>query len=145
MDYYSEDSFLPFENIGFALGKARNLLQSEMDVALVGTGITSSHVGALLLLARGVARTPVGLSKLLAVDAGFVTRVVDRLEKEGLVRRARNSPDRRVVNLTVTEAGRKAAARVAEIAPAVLNRRLSNFSPLEFYTLCRLLSKLLVK
>ncbi|QCP50674.1 MarR family transcriptional regulator [Trinickia violacea] len=143
MDYYSQDSFLPFQNIGFALGKARNLLQAEMDVALAGTGITSSHAGALLLLARGAARTPVGLAKLLAVDAGFVTRVVDRLEKEDLVHRARNSLDRRVVNLTLTEAGRKAAARVAEIAPAVLNRRLSGFSPLEFDTLCRLLSKLL--
>jgi DNA-binding MarR family transcriptional regulator len=143
MDYYSEDSFVPFQNIGFSLGKARNLLQAEMDVALAGTGISSSHVGALLLLARGVARSPVGLAKLLAVDAGFVTRVVDRLEKIGFVRRARNSHDRRVVNLTLTEAGRAAAVRVAEITPAVLNRRLAGFSPHEFETLCRLLNKLL--
>jgi DNA-binding MarR family transcriptional regulator len=144
MDYYSEDSFVPFHNIAFSLSKARNLLQSEMDVALAGTGITSSHVGALLLLARGVAHSPVGLAKLLAVDAGFVTRVLDRLEKEGLVRRERDSLDRRVVNLTLTEAGQYAAARVAQITPAVLNQRLSSFSPLEFEMLCRLLDKLLV-
>jgi DNA-binding MarR family transcriptional regulator len=143
MDYYSEDSFVPFQNIGFAIGKARNLLQAEMDVALAGTGITSSHVGALLLLARGVAHSPVALAKLLVVDAGFITRVVDRLEKERLVRRERSSLDRRVVNLMLTDAGRVAAERVAEITPAVLNRRLSSFSPHEFETLCRLLNKLL--
>jgi DNA-binding MarR family transcriptional regulator len=145
MDYYSEDSFVPFQNIGFSIGKARNLLQAEMDVALAGTRITSSHVGALLLLARGVAHSPVGLAKRLAVDAGFVTRVIDRLEKEGLVHRERSSQDRRVVNLTLTEAGRVAAAQVAEITPAVLNRRLSGFSPQEFETLCRLLNKLLAE
>jgi DNA-binding MarR family transcriptional regulator len=114
-----------------------------MDVALAGMGITSSHVGALLLLAGGTARSSAGLAKLLAVDTGFITRVVDRLEKEGLVRRDRDSLDRRVVNLTLTEAGQDVAVRVAEIAPAVLNQRLSGFSPLEFETLCRLLNKLL--
>ena len=53
------------------------------------------------------------------------------------------SPDRRVVNLTLTEAGRNAATRIAEIVPAMLNRRLSGFTPLEFATLCSLLDKLL--
>jgi DNA-binding MarR family transcriptional regulator len=143
MSFYREESFLPVQRIVFALNKARNLLTADTDVALAGTRVTSSQVGALLLLSRGVACTSVGLAKLLGVDPGFVTRLVDRLERQDLVRRDRNSPDRRVVNLTLTEAGRNLAARIAEIAPAVLNRRLSSFTPLEFETLCSLLGKLL--
>lgn len=143
MSHYREDSFLPVQRIVIALSKARNLFTAEMDVALAGTGVSSSHIGALLLPSLGIARSSVGLSKLLGVDPGFVTRVIDRLERQGLVRRDRNSPDRRVVNLTLTEAGRNLAARIAEIVPAVLNRRLSGFTPLEFATLCRLLGKLL--
>jgi DNA-binding MarR family transcriptional regulator len=143
MSYYREDSFLPVQRIVFALNKARNLLTADMDVELAGTSVTSSQVGALLLLSRGMARTSVRLAKLLGVDPGFVTRMIDRLERQGLVRRDRNSPDRRVINLTLTEAGRNLASRTAEIAPAVLNRRLSGFTPLEFAALCRLLGKLL--
>ncbi|MFM0200137.1 MarR family transcriptional regulator [Paraburkholderia fungorum] len=143
MSHYCEDNFLPVQRIGFALRKAHNLFITEMDVALADIGVSSSHAGALLLLSLGIARSSVGLSRLLGVNAGFVTRVVDRLERQGLVQRDRNSPDRRVVNLTLTEAGRTVAARIAEIVPAVLNQRLSAFSPPEFVALCQLLSKLL--
>ena len=100
-----------------------------MDVELAGTGVSTSHIGALLLLYVDLARTSAGLSRVLGVDAGFVTRLVDRLEQQGLVRRDRNRPDRRVVNLTLTEAGRDLAAQIAEIAPTVLNRRLCRLYP----------------
>ncbi|MGF6727528.1 DNA-binding MarR family transcriptional regulator [Paraburkholderia sp. GAS41] len=138
-----EDSFLPVQRIGLALNKARHLLTADTDTALAGSGISSTHVGALLLLSLGFARTSAGLSRLLGVDPGFVTRLVDRLEEQNLVRRDRDRPDRRVVNLTLTEAGRHAAARAQEVAPAVLNERLASFTPVEFTTLCRLLHKLL--
>lgn len=142
MDHYFDD-FWPGQSILFALSKARHLLTAEMDVALSGTGVTSSQVGVLLLLSRDRAHTSVGLSRLLGIDSGFVTRMLDRLERRGLVRRSRDSVDRRVVSLTLTEAGRDVATRIAEIAPAMLNRRLSGFTALEFATLCRLLNKLL--
>jgi DNA-binding MarR family transcriptional regulator len=138
-----EDHFLPVQRIAFALSKGRHLLTTEMDAELAGTGVSSSQIGALLLLSLGIARTSAGLSRLLGVDAGFITRMIDRLEKRGLVRRDRSRPDRRVVNLTLTEAGQHVAARIEKIAPEVLNRRLCGFTPLEFTTLCRLLHKLL--
>jgi hypothetical protein len=126
MSQHHEDTFLPVQRISFALSKARHLLTADMDVELAGTGVSTSHIGALLLLYVDLARTSAGLSRALGVDAGFVTR-----------------PDRRVVNLTLTEAGRDLAAQIAEIAPTVLNRRLCSFTPLEFATLCGLLHKLL--
>jgi DNA-binding MarR family transcriptional regulator len=143
MSDYREDSFMAVQRIVLALSKARNVLAAEMHVALAGTGVSSSHIGALLLLSLGIGCSSVALSRLLGVDPGFVTRMVDRLEKQGFVRRDRNNPDRRVVNLTLTEAGRHVAARILEIVPGVLNRRLSIFTPLEFVALCRLLGKLL--
>lgn len=143
MNHYFDELFWPGQSVVFALSKARRLLTAEMDVALSGTGVTSSQVGALLLLSRERTHTSAGLSRLLGIDPGFVTRLVDQLERQGLVRRARDSSDRRVVSLALTEAGRDAATRIAEIAPAMLNRRLSGFTPSEFATLCGLLNKLL--
>jgi hypothetical protein len=116
------------QRIGFGLSKARNVPTAEMDIAVSDTGVISAYIGALLLLPRGTAQSSVGLSRLLGVNAGFVSRVVDRLGRRGLVRRARDSLDRRVVNLTLTETGLNVAAQIVEIVPAVLNRRLSDFT-----------------
>ena len=143
MNHRIEDRFWPVRNIVSELNKARNLLTADMDVALAGTDVSSSQVGPLLFLSWGMAHSSAELSKLLCIDAGFVTRLVDRLEGQGLLRRTRDDQDRRVVTLTLTEAGRDAAARIAEIAPAVLNRRLSSFTALELRVLHSLLSKLL--
>jgi len=143
MSEIREDSFLPVQRILYALNKARNLLTAEMDITLADTGVSGSQVGALALMYMGMAHSSVELSRLLGINSGFVTRLIDRLETQGLVRRDRNSPDRRVVNLTLTEAGRIVAARIAECAPAVLNRRLSGFTEMEFAALYGLLDKLL--
>jgi DNA-binding MarR family transcriptional regulator len=143
MSHSDEDIFLPVQRIGSALSKASNLFTADMNAALAGTGVSSSHIGALLFLSLGIACSSVGLSRLLGVNQGFVTRVIDRLEKQDLVRRDRHNPDRRVVNLTLTEAGQQVAARIAEIVPAVLNRRVAGFTSLEFAALCTLLGKLL--
>jgi DNA-binding MarR family transcriptional regulator len=143
MNDFREYIVQPVQRIVFALRNARNLLMAEMELALLGTSVTSSQVGALLLLSEGTADSSVRLSRVLGINQGFVTRVVDRLERQGLVLRARNDLDRRVVNLALTEAGRNLAARIAEIVPVVLNQRLSGFTPLEFAALSRLLRKLL--
>jgi DNA-binding MarR family transcriptional regulator len=143
MDHPIEEGFLPGQNIVFALSKARNLLTADMDVALAGTGVTSSQVGLLLFLSLGLAHSSTALSRLLCIDSGFVTRLIDRLERKGFVQRVRDGQDRRVVNLALTEPGRHAAARIVEIVPAVLNRRLSSFTPLELQMLHSLLGKFL--
>jgi DNA-binding MarR family transcriptional regulator len=143
MNRIREDSFLQVQNVGFALNKARNLVRAELDAALAGTGVSTAQAGPLLLLSQGLAGTSADLARLLGVDPGFITRVVDRLEAQGFLRRERDTPDRRVVNLKLTEAGRQVAARFAEIETVVLNRRLAVLTPEEFAALSGLLGKLL--
>jgi len=54
----------------------------------------------------------------LAADAGIApptaTRILDALERRGVVRRTRSSEDRRGVTVTLTQAGREALASQAE-------------------------------
>ena len=138
-----KEPFGPGAGIGFALNRVRNLLAADMHEALAGTGVTGSQVGALLLLARGRAGSAAELAKLLCVNAGFMTRMLDGLENKGLLQRSRSREDRRVVNLTLTKAGHDVAGRLADIAPTVLHGRLSRLSRQEFDVLDRLLCKLL--
>jgi DNA-binding MarR family transcriptional regulator len=98
-------------------------------------------MGMLQSLTCGARATPFKLSKLLGIDTGLMTCVLDKLETKGLVKRSRSVDDRRVVNLTLTEKGGEVAAQIPEIAPHVLNERLKKFTEAEFEELRRLLRK----
>jgi DNA-binding MarR family transcriptional regulator len=143
MDHYTPESFRLTHSVGFAINKARNLLVTELDAALKELDITSQQMGILLSLRNGSATTPFELSKLLGIDTGLMTRMLDKLEQRGLLARSRSLEDRRVVNLTLTEDGKVVAEQAPNIAPEVLNARLKNFSKAEFEELHRLLNKFL--
>jgi DNA-binding MarR family transcriptional regulator len=141
MDHYSKDDFELAHSVGFLLNRARNTLLMEMDAALKGMDITGQQMGIVMALTRGLATTPYELSKLLGIDTGLMTRMLDKLEAHGLLTRSRSTEDRRVVNLTLTKKGKKVAERIPEVAPKVLNHRLKHFSKAEFAEFRRLLAK----
>ncbi|CDY77619.1 Transcriptional regulator, MarR family [Caballeronia glathei] len=143
MDHYTRDNFSLTQSVGFAINKARNLLVAEVDTALKDLGITSQQMGILLSMRGGVTATPFELSKLLGIDTGLMTRMLDKLEDKGLLERSRSLEDRRVVNLNLTVQGEELAARLPDIVPVVLNARLKKFTKSEFKELRRLLYKFL--
>lgn len=140
MSHYSKEDFQLTQSVGFLLNRARNTLLMEMDAALKDLDITGQQAAVLLSIPRGAA-TPHELSKLLGIDTGLMTRMVDKLEVRGLLTRNRSLEDRRMVNLALTKEGQEVAERVPEIAPKVLNQRLRHFSKEEFAEFRRLLVK----
>ncbi|HEY1995700.1 MarR family transcriptional regulator [Paraburkholderia sp.] len=141
MKHYTPESFSLTQSVGFLLTKARNLITAEMDTALKDLDITGPQMGILLAMQRGLAATPFELSKMLSVDTGLMTRMLDKLETKGLLERSRSVDDRRVVNLVLTKKGEETAGEIPNIAPEVLNARLRKFTKAEFEELCRLLNK----
>jgi len=141
MDHYTKENFQLTNSVGFFLNRARNTLLMEMDAALKDLDITSQQMGILFSLMHGAAVTPFEMSKLLGIDTGLMTRMLDKLEAKGLLSRSRSLDDRRVVNLTLTKKGQEVAGRMPEVAPTVLNQRLKNFSKEEFAEFRRLLAK----
>jgi len=141
MKHYTPESFSLTQSVGFLLTKARNLITAEMDTALKDLDITGPQMGIILAMQRGLASTPFELSKMLSVDTGLMTRMLDKLETKGLLERSRSLDDRRVVNLILTKKGEEIAGEIPKIAPEVLNARLKKFTKAEFEELCRLLNK----
>ncbi len=82
------------------------------------------------------------LARELQVDAGALTRTLDRLEAKGLCRRERSAEDRRVVHLMLTPEGEKAAEPVPGILCDVSNAMLQGFSPAEWETLMGFLQRI---
>jgi len=143
MVHYSNKNFVPGQNIGFMLVKARNIVSCEADAALKELGVTGQQMGVLLTLHRGEAMTSVALSKLFCIDTGSVSRMLDRLESKGLVRRIRSTEDRRVIVLRLTPEGERIADKGTEFIVPLLNSRLSRFSEEEFSEFFRFLQMFL--
>ncbi|WP_027797050.1 MarR family winged helix-turn-helix transcriptional regulator [Paraburkholderia acidipaludis] len=141
MNHYTTASFSPAQSVGYQLTKARNLIIAEMDMALKDLRITSRQVGILVAMQRGTAATPVELARMLSINAGLMTRMLDKLEAKALLTRSRSMDDRRVVNLVLTRKGHEVAAEIPNLAPKVLDGRLKRFTKAEFEELDRLLQK----
>jgi DNA-binding MarR family transcriptional regulator len=139
--HYTKKTFSMTQSIGFMLTKARNLVAADMDAVLKPIDITSQQMGIVLWLSRGIAATPFEMSRHLSIDTGLMTRMLDKLEAKGLLKRTRSNTDRRVFDLKLTNKGEAVAAEIPDIALPVLNGRVKSFSKAEFKELLRLLGK----
>jgi len=97
--------------------RAQQLLSGMVDAALRPLDLTFARYEALVLLyfsKRGM--LPLGkMSERLQVHPTSVTSIVDRLEKQGLVRRTRPENDRRVVLAEILLSGRTLVEKATEV------------------------------
>jgi DNA-binding MarR family transcriptional regulator len=142
IDPVNED-FERTQKLALVLGQAHHLMATELRAGLKDAGLNLQERGILLTLARGSAKTPAALSKLVGVHPTRMTRVLDKLENSGLVERTRNDTDRRLVDISLTREGRAVAARNVVVAPGAWSERLSHFSKSDFDALNTLLTRLL--
>jgi MarR family 2-MHQ and catechol resistance regulon transcriptional repressor len=80
----------------------------------------------------------------LLTSGGNITLVVDNLERDGLVQRERSAEDRRVVNVSLTAAGRELISQVFPKHLADIIEEMSILTPEEqeeLGRLCRILGK----
>lgn len=141
---YSAENWSPDESVGYLLHQVRGRLVTAIDAELVPLGITWAQWSTLLYIANGKADTAADLSRHATVDTGSMTRMLDRLEQKGLIQRIRCAKDRRVVRLSLTEAGRELYPQLPPIAVKVLNRYLQGFSRDELESLKGFLRRILV-
>ncbi len=71
--------------------------------------VSAPQVASLLVLYEAGAMSPSHLARRIMVKSSTVTGIIDRLEHKGLVTRVRNSPDRRVITIELTQEGRDLA------------------------------------
>src|SRR5688572_29101117 len=71
------------------------------------------------------------LSETTSIEVSTLTRLVDNMEKKGLVARRRDPNDARVVALFVTAAGRRLTQRILPIAERYETVALAGFEPRE--------------
>jgi DNA-binding MarR family transcriptional regulator len=140
---FSLEHYKVEDSVGYLLGRAKTMLAKSLDVALVEYGITHAQGSIVLMLSTGKYSTAADLARELYIDSASMTRMIDRLEKRGLILRVRRGDDRRIINLRLTPDGEGLAQRLPSIYVAVLNRNFVGFSTEELDLLRSLLRKLL--
>ena len=141
--FYRPDNYRPEESVGYLMRRILNSASQEVERELEPTGLTNAQWVPLLKLYMGSASTVAELARECQLDAGGMTRLLDRLETKGLLRRVRSSDDRRVVNLELTEPGRAAAKRIPAVLCGVQNAHMRGFTVEEWKLLRTLLGRIL--
>lgn len=141
--FYAPENYGREPSMGYLMRKLVMGLTAEVDRRLASLELTNAQWTPLFLLYKGQASTLAELSRELQIDAGAMTRTLDRLEAKGLLRRVRSEQDRRVSFLELTEAGRAAAAQVPPVLSDVQNAYLKGFSHAEWRQLLGMLDRLL--
>jgi MarR family transcriptional regulator, organic hydroperoxide resistance regulator len=85
------------------------------------------------------------LSERIRAQNSTVTGIIDRMEREGLVVRARSTEDRRVVHIRLTEKGGKIARDISVEPMEVFRSALEVLSPGETRDLLRILTKIALR
>jgi DNA-binding MarR family transcriptional regulator len=137
-DIYEHATYQPCKGLGALISRVKTemlvALDRELgaDLRLAGLEMSAAQWIIIANLAGPQGpRSAVDLCKGISYDAGAMTRMLDRLESKGLIRRTRSAQDRRLVHLELTEAGRAAYPRMREISMAVSNRFLRGFNKAE--------------
>ena len=130
-------------SVGYLMARARASLLAGLDAELAPFGLNAMQYAVLKHLADGNARTAADLCRHMYYDTGSMTRILDRLEEKGLLRRERCQDDRRVVFLRVAAAGRAQLPRLRAVGGRVLDEHLAGFNGAEVETLKTYLGRMI--
>ncbi|MCK6065120.1 MULTISPECIES: MarR family winged helix-turn-helix transcriptional regulator [Microbacterium] len=117
----SADDLLALENqVCFALVTAARNVVSIYRPVLEPLGLTHPQYLVMLALWERSPRSLGELAAELAMDPATLSPLVKRLEAQGRVSRGRRAGDERVLEITLTDAGRELRAQALDVPQQVM-------------------------
>jgi len=129
-------------NIAFLATDIGRLFRKRFDTSARAVGVTGPQWRVLAALSFHPGITQAVLAGLLDVEAITVGRMIDRLQKSGLVERRPAPADRRAWLLFITPAAEKLLGDLQKVAEGLMAETLANFAPEEFDEMVKLLNRL---
>jgi len=128
--------------IGLRLFTASKAVRRAFDRSLASAGGSIPMWLVLTNLKSAEWRSQNDLAAAVGIEGPTLTRHLDALERQGLVRRGQDPTDRRAVVVELTPVGHAAHARLLEVVIAFDRRLRSGLSQDEVDTLRELLGRL---
>jgi DNA-binding MarR family transcriptional regulator len=131
------DSYLPY-----LLNRAGARIAASFSEEVRPLGATLQMWRVLAALREQDGRRMGDLSTTTSIEVSTLTRLIDNMEKRGLVARRRDPGDARAIVLQVTPAGRRLTQRIVPIAERYETVALAGFNAAETVTLKAALRRL---
>ena len=123
--------------------RAADALARGAEALLKPTGLSATQYNVLRILrgagADGLACREIG-GRMISRDPD-ITRLLDRMESRGLIARAREVQDRRVVKTRITAEGLRVLGKLDAPVQGLHHRQLHHLQPKELRQLSRLLER----
>lgn len=143
--FYTVDTLEAPNSIGFLVKRCGGLMSQLAERRFAAERVSFTQWMVIATLGRFEHLTASELSAQTCHDMGALTRIVDDLEEEGLVRRERTERDRRVVEIALTPEGRRYLQAGKRIVVELLNSLVAPFAREELETLIALLQRMMAR
>lgn len=138
------DGRIDLENYAFYLISHADLRYGQaMQAALARQSLSRPKWRTLGGLGHRNGQSIGELAALTLLKRSTLSRIVERLEREGLVRRKARAADRRNAEVHITAAGRKALAEILRVTGRQYARAAAGLTRAEVDELCRMLRHML--
>jgi DNA-binding MarR family transcriptional regulator len=128
VQHYSVETYHVETSIGYLLQQVRTAMGDSLDAELADLGISWAQWKVLICIHFGDKPTSANLCRILEMDTGSMTRMLDRLEEKKLIQRNRCVQDRRVIYISLTDAGKAMVPEMLDAVVKVMNYLLVDFS-----------------
>lgn len=130
-------------DFGFRVARIARRLRQAVDAELRAFGLTEATWRPLAYVGRlgdGVRQKE--LATALAIEGPSLVRLLDSLERRGLIERREDETDRRARGIYLTGPGRELAVRVAKTGAEIQARLLANVPAAELEACQRVLGSI---
>jgi len=141
--FYDAATYQARDSVGYLVRRLYSIMRTRLEAAFAHHGLTLMQWIVLMHVRDGLARTASDIAREFSHDTGALTRVIDQLEKRGLLRRRRSVRDRRVVELELTRAAERLIADCLSPVVAEMNFALAPLDRAEFEQLRGSLTRVL--
>jgi DNA-binding MarR family transcriptional regulator len=126
------------------LKKLRQTMRRSVDAQMATHDLTEAQWEPLWIIGNAGPRTPSELAREMCLDAGAVTRLLDRLVEKGFVHRSRSWQDRRILTIELTAVGQQLVGCIPSALSAANAGALRGFSDEERLALLSMFNRILI-
>jgi DNA-binding MarR family transcriptional regulator len=130
------------DSLGYQLGLLNRLYDRCLQDALKEYGVAPGQFAPLVMLFEEDGLTQAELCRRINVEQPTMANTLERMERDGLVKRKADSDDRRRAHVFLTSRAKDIQAQVMEAARAVSNRTVAKLTAGEQDDMFRLVARM---
>ena len=130
------------DSLGYQLGLLNRLYDRCLQDALKEFGVAPGQFAPLVMLFEEDGLTQAELCRRINVEQPTMANTLERMERDGLVKRKADTDDRRRAHVFLTARAKDIQAQVMEAARAVSNRTVTRLSASEQDDMFRLVARM---